>query len=106
MGLLDGGGRPRKPTADEAREAVLQRLMPKALRVLEQEIEANDQDSWRAALRLIEYGWGRPAEQADVRTETKVEELTLDQLPALRAGLLARIRNWLGSAPGHSGSTI
>ena len=69
--------------------AVLRRLMPKALRVLEQKIEANDQDSWRAALRLIEYAWGRPAEQHDVRTEPQVEELSVDQLRALRARLLA-----------------
>jgi hypothetical protein len=83
------GGRPRKPTADEAREVVLQRLMPKALKVLEKKIEANDQDSWRAAIKLIEYGWGRPAEQVEVRTETQVEDLSLDQLRALRSRLLA-----------------
>jgi len=83
------GGRPRKPTVDEARDAVLQRLMPKALRVLEEKLEANDQDSWRAAIKLIEYGWGRPTEQVEVRTETQVEELSLDQLRALRARLLS-----------------
>ena len=83
------GGRPRKPTADEAREATLARLLPKAIAVLEAKIEARDQDSWRAAIKLIEYGWGRPAEQVEVHTETPVEALTLDQLRALRAKLLA-----------------
>jgi hypothetical protein len=63
--------------------------MPKALRVLEEKIEADDQDSWRAAIKLIEYGWGRPAEQIEVHTETPVDALTLDQLRALRAKLLA-----------------
>jgi hypothetical protein len=38
---------------------------------------------------LIEYGWGRPAEQVEVRTETQVEDLSLDQLRALRSRLLA-----------------
>jgi hypothetical protein len=63
--------------------------MPKALKVLEEKLEANDQDSWRAAVKLIEYGWGRPAEQVEVRTGAKVDELTLDQLRELRSRLLA-----------------
>jgi hypothetical protein len=63
--------------------------MPKALRVLEEKIEANDQDSWRAAVKLIEYGWGRPIEKVEARTEPQVEDLTLDQLRALRARILA-----------------
>jgi hypothetical protein len=82
------GGRPRKPTSDEAREAALERLMPKALRVLKEKIEANDQDSWRATVKLIEYGWGRPAEHVEVHGETPVELLSLEQLRALRARLL------------------
>jgi hypothetical protein len=82
------GGRPRRPTSDEAREAALERLMPKAIRVLEAKIDANDQDSWRAAVKLIEYGWGRPVEQVEVRADTPVEELSIDQLRLLRARLL------------------
>ncbi len=62
--------------------------MPKALRVLERKLEADDQDSWRAAIKLIEYGWGRPREEVEVRTETQVEGLSLDQLRALRARIL------------------
>jgi hypothetical protein len=42
------------------------------LKVLEAKIEANDKDSWRAAIKLIEYGWGQPAEQVEVRSETEV----------------------------------
>jgi hypothetical protein len=78
------GGRPGKPTSDNGREAALERLMPKALRVLEEKLEANDQDSWRAAIKLIEYGRGRSAEQVEVHSETPVESLSLDQLRALR----------------------
>lgn len=63
--------------------------MPKALRVLEAKIDANDQNSWRAAVKLIEYGWGRPREEVEVRTESQIDGLTLDQLRALRARLLA-----------------
>jgi hypothetical protein len=62
--------------------------MPKALKVLEAKIEANDKDSWRAAVRLIEYGWGRPAEQIEVRADEPVESMSLDQRKELRDRLL------------------
>ena len=82
------GGRPRRVTHDDAREAVLQRLMPKALKVLEAKIEANDKDCWRAAIKLIEHGWGRPTEQIEVRADEPVESMSLDQLRELRDRLL------------------
>jgi hypothetical protein len=63
--------------------------MPKALRVLEEKLDANDPDSWRSAVKLIEYGWGRPAEQLEVRTDMPVYEMSLEQLRTLRSRLLA-----------------
>jgi hypothetical protein len=52
-------------------------------------LASGDPDAWRAAVKVLEYCWGRPAEQVEVRTDAKVEELTLDQLRGLRARLLA-----------------
>ena len=59
---LDGAPASRRQTKPET--PFSQRLLPKALKLLEAKIEANDQDSWRAAVKLIEYGWGRPREEA------------------------------------------
>jgi hypothetical protein len=39
-------------------------------------------------VKLIEYAWGKPAEQVEVRSETPVEDLSLEQLRALRSRLL------------------
>jgi hypothetical protein len=91
------GGRPRKPTSDEAREAALERLMPKTLRVLEEKLDANDTDSWRAGVKLIEYGWGRPAEQVDVRTEPQVESYRSISSEPCRPGPWSSTQNMLGS---------
>ena len=54
------GGRPRKPTVEEARREALQELVPKSLRVLEEHLDSGRPDSWRAALRVLEHAWGRP----------------------------------------------
>jgi hypothetical protein len=62
--------------------------MPKALRVLEDKLDANDTDSWRAAVKLIEYGWGCPTEQIEVRADEPVETMSLPELRALRDRLL------------------
>jgi hypothetical protein len=62
------GGRLRKPTVEEARHAALDRLTPKALRVLEAHLGEGDEvnpDSWRAALRIFDHAFGRPGELAD-----------------------------------------
>jgi hypothetical protein len=56
------GGRPRKPTVAEAREAALAELVPKALQVLKVHLGEGDEinpASWPAALRLFEYAYGR-----------------------------------------------
>ena len=56
------GGRPRKPTVDEARSEALERLLPKATRVLEEHLDSGRPDAWRSALRVLEHGWGRAPE--------------------------------------------
>jgi hypothetical protein len=61
------GGRPRKPTVEEARQAALEELTPKALRVLRAHLGEGDEvnpHAWRAALRVFEHAYGRAPEQA------------------------------------------
>jgi hypothetical protein len=86
------GGRPRKPTVEEAREAALDRLTPKALKVLEAHLgEGNDvnPDAWRAALRVFEHAYGRAPDKVEVeddwipQTPDEVSRLSTKQLAAL-----------------------
>jgi hypothetical protein len=95
------GGRPRRPTIEEARQAALDRLIPKALKVLEAHLGEGDQvnaEAWRSALRLFEHAFGRPAEPAeqvdlqtiDVRAMTSAQRETaiarmLEEHPGLAA---------------------
>jgi len=79
------GGRPRKPTVEEARRAALDELVPKALRVLNEHLDKGGPDAWRAALRVFEYEFGRAAEQPQEpfvmpTTVEEVEKLSLGQL--------------------------
>jgi hypothetical protein len=60
------GGRPRKPTVEEARQAALEELTPKALKVLKAHLGEGDEvnpHAWRAALRVFEHAYGRAPEQ-------------------------------------------
>jgi hypothetical protein len=82
------GGRPRRPSHDEAREAAIERLTPKALQAIERKLDAEDADSWRAGVALLSYAWPKPAEQVDVRADAQVEEMSVAELRALRARLL------------------
>src|SRR5580765_5420005 len=62
------GGRPRKPTVEEARQAALDELVPKALKVLKAHLGEGDEvnpDAWRAALRVFEHQFGRAPEQVE-----------------------------------------
>jgi hypothetical protein len=62
------GGRPRKRSAEEARQAALDELVPKALRVLRAHLgegDAVNPDAWRAALRVFEHQFGRAPEQIE-----------------------------------------
>ena len=82
------GGRPRKPTVEEARRAALDELVPKALRVLNEHLDRGGPDAWRAALRVFEHAYGRAPEQPvdDVGLPENAEEvrnLSWDQLKTL-----------------------
>jgi hypothetical protein len=62
------GGRPRKPTVEEARQAALDELVPKALKVLKAHLGEGDEvnpDAWRAALRVFDHQFGRAPEQVE-----------------------------------------
>lgn len=77
------GGRPRKPTVDEARQAALDELTPKALMVLKAHLGEGDEinpNAWPAALRVFEHAFGRAPEQA-------AEELALPEVAAQAAAL-------------------
>jgi hypothetical protein len=50
---------------EEARQDALDRLVPKALRVLEAQLGEGDEvnpDAWRAALGVFEHAYGKPGE--------------------------------------------
>ena len=86
------GGRPRKPTVDEARAEALERLVPKAIRVLEEHLESGRPDAWRSACRILDHSWGRPAEHVEVDSPPERDgyELDLDKLST--AELEQRVR--------------
>ena len=82
------GGRPRKPTRTEAREAALEELTPLALKSLRAHLGDGDPTAWRAALRVLEYAWGKPKEELAVELETSenpldLTRMTLDERQAL-----------------------
>jgi hypothetical protein len=84
------GGRPRKPTVEEARRAALDELVPKALRVLNEHLDKGGADAWRAALRVFEYEFGRAAEQPQEpfvmpTTVEEVEKLSWDSCSTSQA---------------------
>jgi hypothetical protein len=56
------GGRPRKVSVTEAREAALAELVPPAITVLRQHLERGGPDAWKPALRILEHSIGRPPE--------------------------------------------
>jgi hypothetical protein len=88
------GGRPRKPTRDEAREKALDELTPRALAVLKVHLSEPDEpnpEAWRAALRVFEHAFGRPEDRVDVPPEDPLEgiddpEEIRAMIAALRAG--------------------
>jgi hypothetical protein len=79
------GGRPRKPTVEEARRAALDELVPKALRVLNEHLDSGRADAWRAALRVFEHAYGRAPDEPEEpfvmpQTIEEVEKLSWGQL--------------------------
>ncbi len=89
------GGRPRKPTIEEARAKALEALVPRALQVLAAHLgdpdDAVNPDAWRAALRVFEHAYGRAPEQAEIEHPgaDSVETLSPRQRDELRSKLLA-----------------
>lgn len=89
------GGRPRKPTAEEARVAALEELVPKALRVLRDELDQGGPNAVRAALKLLDHAWGRPTEHVTLGVpeegEVDLRELSDHELEQLKQRLRAQI---------------
>lgn len=54
------GGRPRRVSVTEARDAALAELVPPAITVLRQHLERGGADAWKPALRILEHSIGRP----------------------------------------------
>jgi hypothetical protein len=87
------GGRPRKPTVEEARRAALEELTPRALKVLRAHLGDRDEvnpHAWRAALRIFEHAYGRapdqPLEPDDLPEDPdEIANLSWDRLRTLAA---------------------
>jgi hypothetical protein len=85
------GGRPRKPTVEEARQAALEPLVPAAIQSLAAHLGDGDPAAWRAAFRVIELLYGKPSETVDVDA-TLVDPLRIREMtPGERAVLVARV---------------
>lgn len=86
------GGRPRKPTIAEAREAALAELTPKALRVIAEHLDSGRPDAWRSALRVLDHAFGRPDVAEPPRAfeigETDVMNLTPAEVAAQKQRIL------------------
>src|SRR5262249_7864895 len=54
------GGRPRRPSVREAREAALAELVPPAIRTLRAHIESGAPDAWRASVKVLELALSGP----------------------------------------------
>ena len=95
------GGRPRKPTVEEARTRALEKLVPKSISVLQEHLGSGRLDAWRPALRILEHAWGRPKETVEVHdevTERPIDTLGLAELETLQRRLLAEQPGvWFGS---------
>jgi hypothetical protein len=85
------GGRPRKPTVEEARAAALEELVPKAVKVLRAHLGEADEvnpQAWRAALRVFEHAYGRAPDQVEAeeelpQTPDEISRMSTAQLAAL-----------------------
>lgn len=85
------GGRPRtRRTRTEAEEDALQKLVPKALKVLEEQLDDPDESvRQRAAVKVLEWGKGKPAQTVQVngdQTHT-IRYETVVMLPGVVQGL-------------------
>jgi hypothetical protein len=90
------GGRPRKPTREEARAEALEGLVPPAVASLRAHLADGDPGSWRAALRVLELAYGpAPVEPTvDVslpETAADVQALGWHQLQVLAARFVGEL---------------
>lgn len=83
------GGRPRKPTQAEARAAALEELVPAAIKSLAAHLGEGDPDAWRAALRVFELSYGKPAETVELDVE-HVDPLHVGEMTAAERSVLLR----------------
>jgi hypothetical protein len=83
------GGRPRKPTVEEARQAALEPLVPAAIKSLAAHLGDGDPAAWRAAFRVIELLYGKPSEAVEVDT-TLVDPLRIRQMTSGERAVLMR----------------
>jgi len=90
------GGRPKKPTRAEARQVKLEQLVPKALIVLEESLESEDERvKLGAAREVFDRSWGRPVQ--GVRDETSAGDgllagLSADERARLLSSVAAKLR--------------
>jgi hypothetical protein len=60
------GGRPPKPSREEARAAALEQLVPPAIAALRAHLGEGDPGAWRAGLKVLELAYGpAPAQQQE-----------------------------------------
>jgi hypothetical protein len=77
----------------EARAAALEELVPLAMKSLLAHLGDGDPASWRAALRVLEHAFGRPAEIPEEEVETpgtlaEIQAMTPEERKQVRAQLL------------------
>jgi len=86
------GGRPRtKYTRAEAEAAALERMMPKALKVLESQLDSKDlRVQQSAAIKVLEYVKGKPVQQINQQlaqvTEIRYESAAWNPSTVLGGG--------------------
>jgi hypothetical protein len=85
------GGRPRKATQAEARAAALEELVPAAIKSLAAHLGDGDATAWRAALRVFELSYGKPAETPEDVPEDVDPFQVAAMSPAERSRLVRRV---------------
>jgi hypothetical protein len=64
------GGRRRKPRITEIEADAIAKLVPKAIRVLEEQLDSEDETiQARAAVKILEWGKGKPAQSLKLEGE-------------------------------------
>jgi hypothetical protein len=92
------GGRPRKPTVEEARQAALEELVPVAVKSLRAHLGDGDPAAWRCGIRVLELFYGRGAEPAlDVALPVDAEDVTTlswQELQILARRVIGELPTW------------